>query len=117
MIDHEKALIYFQNLYLIAVIDKKLAKEEINFLVQIAQQMGISVRESTNIMMNSQTIELQIPETEEERINQLQDIISLMMIDKRIHEKEYELCSKFAETLGLDKKAFDLLILNIVTNK
>jgi uncharacterized tellurite resistance protein B-like protein len=117
MIDHEKALIYFQNLYLIAIIDKKLAREEIDFLVKIAQQMGISVRESTDIMMKSQVIELQIPETEEERINQLEDIISLMMIDKKIHEKEYELCRKFAETLRLDKKAFDMLILNIVTNK
>ncbi|MCU0445692.1 MAG: hypothetical protein MUE85_12335 [Microscillaceae bacterium] len=117
MIEHEKALKYFQNLYLLAIIDKKLAKEEINYLVQIAQQMGISVRESTDIMMHSQTLELQIPETEEERINQLEDIISLMMIDKKIHEKEYELCYHFAQTLGLDKKSFDLLILKIVTNR
>jgi uncharacterized tellurite resistance protein B-like protein len=117
MIDHQKACMYFHNLYLVAMADRQLAKEEITFLVEVAQQMGIGVRESSDIMMDARSKGLMIPEDEEEKLAQLEDITSMMMVDKRIHEQEYELCLKFAETIGLTKHDFDLMIMKIITKK
>lgn len=117
MINHEKACIYFNNLYLVAMADRQLAKEEITFLVQVAQQMGIGVRESSEIMMGARAKGLITPEDEDEKLAQLEDITSMMMVDKRIHEQEYDLCLKFAETIGLTKHDFDALIMNIITKK
>jgi uncharacterized tellurite resistance protein B-like protein len=116
MITHKKALYYFQNLYLVAIADKILSPEEKEYLIHVAQKMGISTRESSDIMLNSQHLDIVIPETKEEQLTQMEDVITMMMMDKKIHDKEYDLCLKFAQKIGLSKKDLDLLILKVVTN-
>ena len=111
---HQRVLNYFQNLYLIAAVDKKLAQEETSFLVEVAQQMGITPREAAEIMMTRNERELVVPETEEERLVQLEDIIVMMMVDKKIHEKEYQLCLAYARAIGKDRVVLDQLILKII---
>jgi uncharacterized tellurite resistance protein B-like protein len=114
MIDHEKALAYFQNLYLVAVADEILAKEETSFLVEVSKVMGISARETMQIMSNSKNLDLVIPDTEEEKMIQLEDIITMMIVDRKIHEKEYNLCLRFAEHIGLNKIILDRTIFKVV---
>ena len=111
---HQRVLNYFQNLYLIAAVDKNLAQEETAFLVEVAQQMGISPREAAEIMMTRNERELIVPETEEERLIQLEDIIVMMMVDQKIHEKEYQLCLAYARAIGKDRVTLDQLILKII---
>ncbi|MDX2304552.1 MAG: hypothetical protein NW226_17220 [Microscillaceae bacterium] len=111
---HQKVLNYFQNLYLIAAVDKQLAKEETSFLVEVAQQMGITPREAAEIMMTRNERTLVVPESEEERLIQLEDIIVMMMVDKKIHEKEYQLCLAYTRAIGKDRVTLDRLILKII---
>lgn len=111
---HQKVLNYFQNLYLIAAVDKQLAKEETSFLVEVAQQMGITPREAAEIMMTRNERMLVVPESEEERLIQLEDIIVMMMVDKKIHEKEYQLCLAYTRAIGKDRVTLDRLILKII---
>lgn len=113
-LDHQKVLNYFQNLYLVAAADKKLTKEETSFLVEIAQQMGITPREAANIMMTRNERKFIIPDNEEERMIQLEDIIVMMIVDKQIHEKEYQLCLAFAKAIGKDRRALDKVILSTI---
>ncbi len=112
--EYEKALAYFQNLYIVAAADQQLSKEETNFLVEVAQIMGISSEQSTQIMTNRQDLDFIIPETEQERNIQLEDIITMMIIDRKIHEREYNLCLKFAEKIGHDRKSFEQIMFNVV---
>lgn len=114
MIDHEKALNYFQNLFLTAMADKHLAKEETSFLVEVAQQMGISPKEASAIMMKRDNLKFIIPETEEARLAQLEDIVVMMMIDQKIHEQEYDLCLAYAHAVGKSKKELDEIILKTI---
>lgn len=114
MTRHQKALDYFKNLYLTAMADRRLAYEETSFLVQVAQQMGISPREASEIMFNSSSKELIIPSTEPEKLSQLEDIVMMMMIDKKIHEREYQLCTQFAESIGLNQRDLDRIILRVI---
>ena len=112
--DNEKALAYFQNLYIVATADQQLAKEETSFLLEVAQVMGISAEETTQVMTHRDQLEFIIPETEEERRVQLEDIITMMIIDRRIHEKEYNLCLNFAQKIGYDRKGFDQILFKVV---
>lgn len=112
--EHEKALAYFQNLYIVAAADQQLSREEANFLVEVAQIMGIPSDQSTRIMTQRDHLEFIIPETEEERNTQLEDIITMMIIDRKIHEREYNLCLKFAEKIGHDRKAFEQIMFKVV---
>jgi uncharacterized tellurite resistance protein B-like protein len=112
--EQTKALAYFQNLYIVAAADQQLSREEANFLVEVAQIMGISAEQSTRIMTQRDSLEFVIPETDEERNTQLEDIITMMIIDRKIHEKEYNLCLKFAEKIGYDRKAFEEVMFRVV---
>ena len=112
--EQDKALAYFQNLYIVAAADQQLSKEETAFLVEVAQIMGISPQNTTRIMTQREELEFIIPETEEERNIQLEDIITMMIIDRKIHEKEYNLCLKFAEKIGYNRTAFDQIMFKVV---
>jgi len=112
--ENNKGLAYFQNLYIVAAADQQLSKEETDFLVEVAQIMGISAQETTSIMTNREELEFIIPETAEERHIQLEDIITMMIIDRKIHEKEHALCLKFAQKIGYDRKMFDKIMFDIV---
>jgi uncharacterized tellurite resistance protein B-like protein len=112
--EQDKALAYFQNLYIVAAADQQLSREEANFLVEVAQIMGISAEQSTRIMTQRDQLEFIIPDSPEERDTQLEDIITMMIIDRKIHEKEYNLCLKFAEHIGYDRKAFEEIMFRVV---
>lgn len=114
MVHHQKALDYFKNLYLTAMADSKLAYEETSFLVQVAKHMGISSREASEIMFGEGEHEVTIPDTEQEKMTQLEDIVMMMMIDRKIHEREYELCLNFAKAIGISQPDLDRLILKII---
>jgi uncharacterized tellurite resistance protein B-like protein len=106
----QKNLAYFQNLYTLAFADDRLASEELHFLLQIAHQLNISPKEISKIMSHGKHQKLQIPSAAAERQNQLEGLVSLMMIDQEIHKKEYDLCLRFAEMLGFDKEILDSAI-------
>ncbi len=110
----QQALNYFQNLYLIAMADDNLQENERTFLVQVAKQMGLSLRETANVMMNGRNLDFIIPETREEQLAQLEDIIMMMTIDSKIQDKEYNLCLKFALKIGIPKSEFDALIMEVI---
>ena len=117
MINHKKALNYFQNMYLVAVADHNLAKEETEFLVQVAQNLGIGVREASEIMMRTRDTDFIIPETDAEILAQMEDIVLMMMVDRKINEKEYELCLSYAKAVGKDRKILDEIIFKILKDK
>lgn len=110
----QQALNYFQNLYLIAIADENLQENERTYLVQVAKQMGLSLRETANIMMNGKNLDFIVPETREEQIAQLEDVIMMMTIDSKIQDKEYDLCLKFALRIGVPKAEFDALIMEVI---
>lgn len=114
MVDHQKALTYFQNLFILAAGDGILAEDEKSFLMQVAEMMGLGIRETTEIMMNRLNLNLVIPDSEEERKTQLEDVVLMMLVDRKIHENEYNLCLKFAHELGLEKEDLDKIIIEVI---
>ena len=99
-LDKEQAKKYFQNLFLVAIADGVLATEERELLVGVAMRMGLSIRDSSEIMRGISEREFHIPENDEQQLQHLSDIVKTMMIDKVIHEKEYELCLGYTLKIG-----------------
>lgn len=99
-IDKDTAKKYFRNLFLVAIADGKLAPEERELLVGLSMRMGLSIRDSAEIMRNVHHENFHIPDTEEQQMLHLSDIVKTMMIDKEIHEKEYALCLGYALKIG-----------------
>ncbi|EAY31706.1 tellurite resistance TerB family protein [Microscilla marina] len=108
--DKQTALHYFQNLYLIAVADGKLADEEKKILVKFSQKMGINAREASEIMLDIRYRDFVVPQSKDEQMAHFKDIVSMMMSDGNIHNQEYELCKRYAEKIGKSEITLNRLI-------
>ncbi len=85
----------FRNLVNLAAIDKKFTDEEIQFLAQRAEQWNIPADEfeTAIVGISSGEIEVKIPDSFEDRVVMLKEMIRLMAVDGEMAEMEKEMCA------------------------
>jgi len=101
---------HFANLLVVAYSDGRLTEKELDFLAQTAVNYGLEEQEIREILENIESLKFQIPLNNEEREKQLIDAIYLSLIDGQIAEREYQICLRLSERLGLTKKYLDKTI-------
>ena len=101
---------HFANLVAVAAADGHMDEDEKEFLAEKAEEMGLNPEEINKILSNPQQIAFNIPDSMEEKEEQLSDAVFMAMIDGEIHDKEYHMCINFANRLGLNQKDVDEII-------
>ena len=99
--ESEKRKSHIKNLIAVAMADGHLDKEEWDFLMNIAQNLGMETDEIQNIKNNPDDVKFTPPKKFEEKIQQLEDLVAVMMIDGDIDKNEIEICKKIALNLDL----------------
>lgn len=110
MEDRDIKLIHFKNLVAVAIADGYLDDEEREFLVEHAEECGLPSDQVNEIIDKADELEFNVPDNEEDREEQLADVVFLTMIDGSIEDKEYELCLNIAKRLELKKEDLDEVI-------
>lgn len=105
------ALSKFTNLVLVAHADNNLEHEEIKYLIQKAKQLENPYMDANRLIMEVENLEFIVPETLEEKEEQLADIVELSLVDGQLHEEEHELCFKIAQRIGFNKQQLEQAIL------
>lgn len=104
----EKRLSFFQNLLLVAVADGYLDREESDFLVQVGEQIGLTPEDVAPLVDKPVSdLTFTIPETDQDKLFELQTMVMMMVEDGDIHDQEYEICAHYAERIGLNKVVLD----------
>lgn len=98
---------HFKNLVAVAAADGFLDDNEMEFLTEKAEEIGMSKDEVTQIIEQKEKLQFMVPMNMVDREDQLADIVYMSMIDGEIHENEYQLCLNIAERLGLTKQDLD----------
>ena len=101
---------HFANLVAIAYSDNFLDENEKKFLKERADEYGLPADEVKNLIDKADELKFMVPLNEEEKEEQLSDIVYMAMIDGEVHEKEYQLCLAIAEKLDFRKKDLDFVI-------
>ena len=101
---------HFANLVAIAYADGVLDDEEKHFLTERAEDYGLSVSEVQSVVDKAEELKFIVPLNQEEKEDQLADIVYMAMIDGEVHKKEYELCLSIAEKLNFGQKELDHVI-------
>lgn len=101
---------HFRNLVAVAAADGKMDEDEKEFLMEKAEEYNLTKEEINQIFNNPSEHYFVIPDDLGDREEQLSDAVYMAMIDGEIHEKEYNLCVKFANRLGLSAKDVDEII-------
>jgi hypothetical protein len=109
-IDKQKRMSHIRNLFALALSDGCFDKNEREFIFKIALRSGLTINELQKILVTPECIVFCTPETEEEKLSQLIDMIKLIMIDNDIDEKEITLCRFFAIKLGYPPEYPELFI-------
>jgi UDP-glucose 4-epimerase len=101
---------HFKNLMALGFSNNGFNAEEINFLVNKAKDVGISVANWDEWMKEVSSFTFQIPQNMDEREEYLADLVHLAMVDGKVHQTEYDMCLKLADKLEIDAENLDKII-------
>jgi len=90
---------HFLNMYLIAMSDNDFDEKEMNTIIKIGEDKGITKKEFENIIINPTSISFKIPNDTIVKIEYLFDFAKIIWADGKVDEKErislFDFCLKF----------------------
>ena len=101
--EKELFLNHLRILFTLAFADKSLKKEEEEILIKIGMKAGLSLEEIVNLSFLYDTTDLYPPQTDQERIEYIIDLVSAMALNGEITKEGVSLLKYFAFRLGLPK--------------
>jgi uncharacterized tellurite resistance protein B-like protein len=101
---------HVKNLVMVALADGQLSDDEWELLVSIADRLGIKETETRAIKNNPESVTFMPPKKYEEKVQQIEDLVAIMTIDREINQSEVELCKKIALKLDVLPQIVDSII-------
>ena len=103
MSDTERNLVTFRNLCIIAYADGVLGEEEVRFLEETAEAMGLPQEATQLCIREGAHLDFAIPDTEADCYLELRMVVLMMLADGEMGAREYERCRQLAERMGIDE--------------
>lgn len=107
---------HLKNLIALSKIDNFIASTERDLMLKIGSRNNMSEEEVEQILEETNTSEAHIPLNDDERFDDLFDLVHLMLADGIIHESEIDYCMTMAERLGFKKAIVGLLVRKMSKN-
>ncbi len=106
----------FHNLVQLAAIDGKFTEEEIQLLVARAEEWNIPTEEFETSLasLGHGEIELEIPESKEDRLHMMREMILVMAVDGELAEAEKRLCATASAGMQLTSEEFAGVVESLV---
>lgn len=114
--DKSKRKSHFKNLLAMAMADGKIENVEFDYIMQLANKCYMSEDEIKRVIQNPAAIAFVAPKTDRERFDQLYDLVTVMLVDGDINQRELTLCKTFAMRLGFRTAIIDKMIEDIIHN-
>jgi hypothetical protein len=106
----------FHSLVNLAAVDNKFTDEEIQFLAERAEKWNISSDEFETAIAGISTGELQvkIPESFEDRVVMLKEMVRLMAVDGELAETEKRLCAYASGRMDFTTQQFAQILDEVI---
>jgi uncharacterized tellurite resistance protein B-like protein len=106
----------FHNLVNLAAVDGKFTQEEVDFLVNRAQVWGIPSDEFETALagISEGNIEIKIPESLEDRVHLMREMIKLMASDGELAETEKTLCATASARMDFTIDEFNQIFQDVI---
>ena len=102
-------------LYKLSGVDKEISEDEMRYIVQVGDHIGVDEEEISSIILNIDSFDLQIPKNERDRMSILYYLLFLMKADHKVTEEETRVIKEFAFKLGFRSTMTDEMI-NLVAD-
>lgn len=114
--DKKKRKSHFKNLIAVALADGHLDDAEMELILHLANKCYMTPDEVKRVIERPELINFHPPKTNQERFDQIYDLVTVMLVDGKVDENERELCKMFALNLGYKSAIVDRLIHDIIEN-
>lgn len=101
---------HLRQLVRLAFADGEFHEKEKRFILRVGKENGISRSDIDDIIENPTAVELHIPESVDEKFEQIFDLVNLMIKDGEVVDSELELCQDLATRLGFRKVIVGVLV-------
>ena len=112
--EKKKRLSHMFNLLAVACADGVLEQAEIDLILQIGKRMDVSYDELKRVIERPGSVKFTAPETNQERIALLYDMVLVMMVNGDIDEGEVLYCKNIAQKLGFSHKVIDVIVSKVI---
>lgn len=112
--ENREKLSHLKNLVAVAFADGKLDSREMGALAVVMARDGLTENDLRRCIEKPEGINFMPPESPEQRVTYLKDMVLLMMCDGEIDDRELALCKVTALALGFKHELIEALILDII---
>lgn len=112
--EKSKDFSHIKNLLAIAAADGNVDDDEKKLIFNIAARAGLTPEELKSIFLNPDRIDLVLPIDENEKFNQLKELVYVMISDGEINPMENSLCNFFASKLGYNSNTIEDIIQSVL---
>jgi uncharacterized tellurite resistance protein B-like protein len=103
-----------KNLIAVMLSDGRIDDNEMKYLGMVCGRYGITEKQLKEILQKPQNITFTVPKDANSRMQQLVDIVSMMMIDGDIDQREMDTCMALAMKMGFRPSAVSQLVQHII---
>ncbi len=112
--DKEERLSHIRNLIVLSLRDDTPSKEKFEIIKNVGTRIGLTETDLKRILERPESIEFIAPKDDDERIEQLYDMVAVMMVDGKIDSREINYCKTVAIKLGFVPEVIDEIIAQLI---
>ena len=101
---------HLKNLIALAKADGHLHQAEEKMIYQIGDKYGLKDRQIASLLRSEKKLELHVPETHDEKMDQLYDVVMMVYADGVVEDSEVEFCEELVDKFGYKKDIVQWLI-------
>ena len=102
-----------KNLIMLALADGKASESELALIASVASHEELSQDEFDHLIEHPESVHIELPESDEQKLRYIEDMVALMMIDGDLDDKELAMCKLYAIELGYESTIVEKMILDI----
>lgn len=101
---------HLKNLIVLTMADGHMAEIESHLLIAIAHRLGLNEEDIERIKSNLDEIEFVLPDKYDDKIEQFEDLLWLMVVDGHIDPQEETMCREIANKFDLTHVVVDQML-------
>lgn len=109
----DKRLGQVKNLIMLALADGKATESELALIASIASREELTQDQLDHLIEHPDTVHIELPENDEQKLQYIQDMVALMMIDGDLDDNELAMCKIYAIMLGYESSIVEKMVLDI----
>lgn len=109
----DKRLGQVKNLIMLALADGKATESELALIASIASREELTQEQLDHLIEHPGTVHIELPENDEQKLQYIQDMVALMMIDGDLDDNELAMCKIYAIMLGYESSIVEKMVLDI----